>query len=52
MTIGPLPDVMESGFHGVRTPALEPGFHGVPIGPARSVRSVRQDRVADGVGVA
>jgi hypothetical protein len=42
MTIGLLPDGMESGIHGV---ALDPGFHGVP--PGRAGR----DRDADGAGV-
>jgi hypothetical protein len=45
MTLGPLPDAMEPGFHGAQS-ALDPGFHGVPSGPAHP------DRDADGVGVA
>jgi hypothetical protein len=48
MTIG-----SAAGRHGIglswRQNALDTGFHGVPTGPARSVR---QDRDADGVGVA
>jgi glycosyl hydrolase family 2 len=44
LTIGPRPDALDPGFHGVRTHWIR-GFHGVSAGPAHT------DGDADGAGL-